>query len=150
MAANTAPIYTDTPSVGAPKAISAANTSSLGTGTIGTDIFLVYTAGADGSLVNRVRLTPVASAAGTSTTATVARVFLSTQTSGATTGGTNTWNIGEIALPAQTADSTTAGVYSVDIPLNMPVPNGWTILVTTHHAPAANTSWHAVALGGDF
>jgi len=150
MPANTAPIFTDTPSVGAPKAISAANTSSAGGGTIGTDIFLIFSAGADGSYVSKVQVQAVATAASTATTATVARLFLSTQSSGATTAGTNTWLLAEVSLPTVTADAPTAATNRVDIPLNVAIPSGYHLLMTTHHAPAANTSQHAVVFGGDY
>lgn len=130
--------------------VTAANTSSQGGGTIATDIFKAFTADAtNGSYVRFVRLIPTASAAGTATTATVARIFLSTQTSGATTS-TNTWLIAEYTLPAVTADSTSAAVIWFDIPLNLSVPAGYTILATTHAAPAANTAWRFLVVGGDY
>jgi hypothetical protein len=77
-------------------------------------------------------------------------VFLSSQTSGATTGGTNTWLLGEITLAAQTADSTASAVYQLELMLNMAIPAGYTILVTNHAAPAANTNWQAMVIGGDY
>jgi hypothetical protein len=147
--ANTNPIFTLTPNVGVVP-VTAANTNSQGSGTIGTDIFKAFTAGASGSFVTRVRWSPTASAAGSNTTATVARVFLSSQTSGATTGGTNTWLLGEITLAAQTADSTASAVYQLELMLNMAIPAGYTILVTNHAAPAANTNWQAMVIGGDY
>src|SRR6266566_1177651 len=101
--ANTSPVFTLVPNVGL-AAPSAANTKSDGAGTVGTDIFKAFTAGANGSFVTRVRINPVASAAGTATTATVGRVFYSTVTSGATTNA-NTFLLGEVTLPSVTADS---------------------------------------------
>lgn len=150
MPANTNPIYTLTPNVGPPVAVSAANTKSDGTGTIGTDIFKAFTSGANGSWVSKVRFMPGASAAGTATTATVGRVYLSTKTSGSTTAGTDTWLLGEVALASQTADNTANAMVPNELPLNMAIPSGYTILVSTHHAPAANTSQHAVVVGGDY
>lgn len=149
MAANTAPIFTLTPNVNG-VAITAACTKSDGTGTIATDVFKAFTAGSAGSWISKVRFNPCATTAGTATTATVGRVFLSSQTSGATTGATNTWLIGEITLSAQTADSTSAAVNSLDIPCNFAIPAGYTILVTCHAAPAANSAWQATVYGGDY
>lgn len=150
MPPNVDPIYTDTPDVGPPVAITAGLTRSDGTGTIGTDIFKVFTAGADGSWISKVRFSLVASAAATTTTATVARVYLSSQSSGATTGGTNTWLLQEVALPSASAAHSTNPTNPIEVPLNFAIPTGHTILVSTHASPAANTSVHAVAIGGDY
>lgn len=149
MAANTTPVFTLTPNVGT-AAPSAANTKSDGTGTIATDIFKAWTAGTNGSFVSRVRFNPVATAANTSTGATVGRVFLSNKTSGGTTGGTDTWLLGEVTLPISTADSSSSQASPLEVMLNMPVPAGWTILITNHAAPAANTSWQSMVIGGDY
>lgn len=147
MAANLYPIYPKTPDVDA-VAITAANTSSQGGGTIGTDIFLLKTAPADGMIVRRIRFVPTATAQ-TATTATVARVFLSTQSSGATTSA-NTHLWAEVALASQTADSSTAAVSPIEIALDTPVPSGFSVLVTNHAAPAANTQWKAILIGSDY
>lgn len=149
MPANTSPVFTLTPNVGVAK-VTAANTNSMGTGTVATDIFKAFTAGANGSFVARVRLNPAASAAGTSTTATVARVFYSTVGSGATTGGTDTWLLGEVTLPSVPADSSSAPTNPIELMLNMAIPSGSFIHVTNHAAPAANTHWQAMVIGGDY
>lgn len=149
MPANTSPIHPIAATFGA-VAVTAANTSSQGGGTIGTDIFLILTTGANGSFISKIRCMPTASAAGTATTATVARFFLSTQSTGATTSS-NTHNIGELTLASQTADSSTDAVRPLDYPLYLFVPTGYSLLVTNHAAPAANTAWKFTALsGGDF
>lgn len=149
MPANTAPIYALTPNVGI-AAPTAANTKSDGTGTIGTDIFKAFTAGANGSYVTRVRFNPVATTAGTATTGTVGRVFLSTKTSGATTGTTDTFLVGEVTLPVTTADSASAPTNPIEVMINAAIPAGMTVLITNHAAPAANSSWQATVFGGDF
>lgn len=149
MPANTSPIFSLTPNVNS-VAPSAACTKSDGTGTIATDIFKAFTAGSNGSWVSKVRFNPVATAAATSTTATVGRVFLSSKTSGATTGGTDTWLLAEVTLPSVSADHSTNPTSSIEVPLNMAIPASYTILVTNHAAPAANTSWQAVVVGGDY
>jgi len=149
MPANTSPIFTLTPNVGL-AAVTAANTKSDGTGTIATDIFKALTSGANGSWVSRVRWNPTATVAATSTTNTVGRVFLSTKTSGATTGGTDTWLLGEVALVSVSADHSTAPTNPIELMLNMAIATGYTILVTNHAAPAANTAWQAIVIGGDY
>src|SRR5262245_8856730 len=149
MPANTSPIFTLTPNVGNAK-ITAANTNGAGTGTVATDIFKALTAGANGTFVQRVRFNPCATTAGTATTATVGRVFYSTITSGATTGGTDTWLIGEVTLASVTADSSSAPTSPIELMLNMAIPSGSFIHVTNHAAPAANTFWIVTVIAGDY
>ena len=149
MPANTSPIFTLVPNVGT-TAVTAANTNAAGTGTVATDIFKAFTAGANGSFVTRARFSLVATVASTASTATVARLFYSTITSGATTGGTNTWLLFELALPTFTADSPTAPLTPIEVMLNFAMPTGSFLHITNHAAPAANTSWHCVVLGGDY
>jgi len=139
MAANVALTFPLVPNVGGGYA-TAANVVSDGGGTIGTDMFLVYTSGADGSWLARARFMPVASAAATATTATVARLYISTQSSGATTNA-NTFHIGEIALPSITAGSASVANFSLELPFNYAIPTGRFLLLSNHAAPAANTRW---------
>lgn len=149
MPGNSDPIYSRVGKVSA-VAATAANTSSQGGGTIGTDIFKAFEADAtNGSFVRDIRFMPTSTVAATSTTATVARVFISSVTSGATTNA-NTHLYAEAALASQTADQTTSGVYPVVIPLNIALPPSYTILITNHAAPGANTQWKAIVTGGDY
>jgi hypothetical protein len=149
MTANKEPVWPLTPKIGGTK-ITAANTKSSGDGTIGTDIFKAFTAGSDGAFVSRIRLSCTATTAATATTATVARVYYSTVTAGATTGGTDTFLLAEQSLPSVSADATTTPVQIFDVPVNAPIPAGSTILVSTHHAPAANTVIEAIVFAGDY
>jgi hypothetical protein len=147
--ANTSPIFALTPNSGG-GAATAANTVGDGGGTVGTDIFKVYTAGANGSYVSRIRIQPVASVAATSTTATVLRVFKSTVTSGATTNA-NTFCVLEVALASVSADHSTAATNAIEFRLDMMLASGEFIHITNHAAPAANTRWQVTFPGsGDF
>ena len=147
MPGNIAPIYTKNGKIGS-VLVTAANTSSQGGGTVGTDIFLCFTADAtNGSFVQRVRLMATGTAP-TTTTASVARVFISSIASGATTSA-NTFLWDERPLPAVSADSATAQVNAIDIPFGFLLAPGQTILVTNHAAPAASTAWRAIAICGD-
>lgn len=152
MAANTAPIYTLTPKNGFAAWLSSttANTKSDGTGTIGTDMLLAYTAGASGAFINKVRLNPAGTTAATATTATVARIYRSTLTSGATTGGTNTWQLAEVACPAQTSDQTTTATNFLEVPLGIALAPNETILVSMHHAAASATLWMFNVFASDY
>ena len=148
MPANSDPIWTKNGKVSS-VLVTAANTSSQGGGTIGTDIFLVGTADAtNGSFAQRVRFIPTGTAA-TTTTGTVGRVFLSTQASGATTSA-NTYLWQEITLPAVGADNASAQANFFDVMLNIPLPASMSVLATNHAAPAANTAWRAILIFGDY
>jgi hypothetical protein len=149
MAANTSPIYSLTPNISGVEA-TAANTNSDGTGTIGSNIFLAYTAGANGSYVSVIRLAAVGTAAATNTTATVGRLFVSSLSTGTTSPGNNTFLLAEYSLAVQSADSSTTATFFIEVPVYKALPGGWSILFSNHAAPAANTTWQAVVYGGDY
>lgn len=152
MAQNTNPIFTLVPALGTGQLTPSvtANTKSDGVGTIGTDLVKVFTADAtNGSYVSSIRLCPYASVASTATTATTIRIFLSSATSGATTAAT-AWLIQEVAAASQTADASTAATFYIEIPINRPIPAGYTILVSQHVVAAANTGWQAVVFAGHY
>lgn len=151
MAAGTTPIYTIAPKVGRAIWIAAttANTTNGGVGTIGTDMLLCYTAGANGAFINRVRIHPIGLVAATATTATVARLYISTVTSGATTNA-NTQLFAEVACPAQTTSQTTTATSYIEIPFGIAIAPNETILFSMHHAAAANTGWDVSVFGGDY
>jgi hypothetical protein len=130
-------------------AVTAANTSSEGGGTVGTSIFLLFSAGANDSFVEQIVWMPTATVAATSTTATIGRLFLSTVNSGSTTSA-NTFLLAEVILPSLPADSSTAANNAVVITLNERIPTGYYLLVTNHAAPAANSQWVATAFGGNY
>lgn len=151
MAANTAPIYTLTPNIGATRITAQQVTTGRGdgTGTVATDIFKAFTAGASGSYVKEVRIKPAASAASTSTTATSIRVYYSTVGSGSTTSA-DTKLVGEIAIPAVTAASTNTPVPDFILPLNFAIPSASFIHVGSGATIAASTEFHTIVIGGDY
>lgn len=149
MAANTAPIFTLTPNVQGTAVGGTANTDSTGGGTIGTNIFKCFTAGAAGSYVSKILFVPAASVPATSISATTIRVFLSNAT-GSTTTSANTWLVGEVGASNQFADNTTTAVGPYELPLNFAIPAGWFILVANHVVNAGNTTWIATVFGGDY
>lgn len=115
MAANTNPIYSKawTPVVSGAIIGPNANTSMDGTG---ANMYLVFTADAtEGSFVYRVLLRPVGTIA-----ATVARLYLCTDTgtftAGTTNTATNTALLGELGFAAVT-QSNTLGATPGEIPL---------------------------------
>lgn len=136
-------------------AVTAANTSSEGGGTVGTSIFLAFTPGSNDSYVDFCRWMPTASAAATSTTATVGRIFISSVNSGSTTSA-NTFLIDEVILPSVTADATNIANNPIDRPMNFRIAgsnntnNSQYILATNHAAPTASTQWLLITFGSDY
>ena len=145
MPANTSPIYSI---VGATDSVAAnntglvvgptANTAQDGTGTL----YKAFTAGANGSYIQKIRFRPVGSPA-----ATVARVFISTST---TTSATNTWLYDEITLPAVTLSQTAASSV-FELPLNIAVDPNYLLYVTFGTSTgAAGTGYSVVTIAGDY
>lgn len=152
MPANTSPIFVKIPRSGQATITpsTTANTKSDGTGTIGTDILKAFTADAtNGSYVYSIRLCPTASSPATNTAATTLRIFWSSKTSGSTTNA-DTWLLAEVSAAAQVADHSTNATFFIEIPINKLLDPGFTILVSTHIAAAANTAWEAIVFAGDF
>lgn len=131
MAANTSPIYCK---AGDPQwtVLSAVNAAMDGTGTIGTNIFTVYTAPGDGGRVELLRARALGS-----NVASVLRVFLNNGNSNATPANNTLW--GELTLPLTTASAVAA---LQDQFLSAPyfplvLQSGFRILVTLGTAVAA-------------
>lgn len=149
MPGNTDPLFTKTTKFNG-VLINTGNASNQGGGTIGTDIFLLGTVDAtNGGLIRRVRFFPTASVAGTATTATVGRVFISSVSGGATTSA-NTHCVDERVLPSVSASNATTASYFQEFWLPEGLSPGQSILATCHATPAANTAWRAMIWFGDF
>ena len=147
----TTPAFATTPKVGnvAWKSTTTANTTNNGTGTIGTNILLAYTAGASGAWIDRIRIHPVGSTAATATTATVGRIYLSSVASGSTTvDDTFLWQ--EKACPAQTTDQSTTATVAIEFDAGFRIAPSETVLFSMHHAAAANTAWQVQVIASDY
>jgi len=145
MPANTSPIYSI---VGATDSVAAnnsglvvgptANTATDGSGTL----VKAFTAGANGSYVQKIRFRPVASPA-----ATVCRVFISSST---TTSATNTWLFDEITLPAVTVSQTAASSV-FELPLNIALDPNYLLYVTFGTSTGSTgTGYSVVTIAGDY
>ncbi len=151
MPANFNPIYTLTPNVGVAKiGTTATLTNSTGAGTIDTNLYVAFTAGANGSFVQRIRFNAVSSAAAVNTVATTLRVFLSSVNTGSPTSA-NTSLLAEISVPGtlSAANSTNAALF-YEIPLNIAIPTGRYILIGQHVAQTTNQQWQGTVFGGDY
>jgi hypothetical protein len=115
-----------------------ANTAQDGSGTL----IKIFTAGSNGSYVQKIRFRPVGSPA-----ATVARVFISTSTS---TSATNSWLYDEITLPATTVSQTAAtSVY--ELAMNFALdPNYLLYLTFGTSTGSAGTGYSVVVIAGDY
>ncbi len=137
MAQNTAPIFTVTPDIGIALLTSAVNTDyTMATG-ISSSLF---TAGASGSYINKIRFKPSGS-----TSATVIRVFLNNGQ--ATTTATNNSLYGEISLPAITLSATLAQ-NDFEIPMNIALPANWRLFAT--QGTALGGGLYVTTIAGDY
>lgn len=150
MAQNTAPIFTVTPRVSFGTLTGNIGlTRSDGVGTIGTDIFLMFTADAtDGSFVSKIRISAAATTS-TSMTASVIRIYISSATSGAVTAATAVL-YAEVAVAALAAAHTSNATNFYEVPLNITLPASYTILASIDDNLAANTRWQFLTFGGDY
>ena len=151
MAANTAPIYSVAGDLQHNTALMATAASVVYdcSGTIGTDIYLLYTAPANGGFVQRIRFKYAANGTTTSV-ACVAKIWLSSVSSGTPTIASQAQLIDEIALPATGALTTTATAPTYDLPLNFVIPYGSYLLCKITVAQSANTGWIATVIGGTY
>lgn len=151
MPANTAPIYPRAPRT--PHAIIPVSFAALarsdGVGTIGTNLVLLDSAGANGTFYRHVQIKATATAAGTTTSATVIRLFHSTVSSGATTAS-DTHLIGEIQIPSLSAANATGASPEFIIPVNFAMESGHHLLIGTSVTPGASVSFACVAVAGDY
>lgn len=137
MAANTSPIFPLTPTTQWINGIVTANTTTdLTSGTT----YLVFTAGGDGSRVDKIKVR----ALGTNV-ATVLRIWIN---NGSTTGtAANNTLYFEKTIAATTASSV-AELADTEIPLNLSLPAGYKLYLTIGTAVAAGLD--ATAVGGHY
>lgn len=150
MAQNTAPIFTKIPVVSFGTITGNVGlTRSDGVGTIGTDMFLLFTADAtDGSYVNKIRINAAATTS-TAMTASVLRFYISSVTSGAVTAATAVL-YAEISVAAITAAHTTSANNYYEVPFGIALPPSYTILASIDDNLAANTRWQFLTFAGDY
>lgn len=147
MPGNPTPIYSKVGAFGQVRVTTGLASSNVGT--VGTDMFLAFTADAtNGSFVQRVRWSVASTNASATSTATVGRVYISSSNTVANTLTCSLFQ--EVALPSVTAGSPTVATYPIDIPMNIALPPNYAILVSNHTTPAANTAWIASVFAGNY
>lgn len=137
MPANSSPIFSKIAHVEWSNGITAANIAKDGTGVVDT----VFTADAtNGSYLQKLIVRP----RGTNV-ASVLRVFINN--GGANSVAANNALVAELSLPA-TTNSEVAALSGNELPLNIPVPPGFSVLVTLGTAVAGG--YAISAFGGDY
>lgn len=143
MPANTAPIFSISGDVsnnsgtGMNALITAAANDYTGAGANNS---LVFTAGANGSYVERLRFK-----AGGTNVASVMRIFINNGS--ANTSATNNVFYGEVSLPATTAIATAATV-EIDYPMGFVLPASFRIYVGL--GTAVSAGWVCTPIAGEY
>ena len=105
-------------------------------------LYKAFTAGANGSYVQKMRFRPVLSPA-----ATVCRVFISSST---TTTASATWLFDEITLPAVTVSNTAASSV-FELPINVALDPNYLLYVTFGTSTGGSgTGYSIVTIAGDY
>ena len=150
MAANTSPIWTLTPNVGfADITTTVANVNTTAPGTIGTNCFLAFTSGVDGSYLQKIRFSFISTTSVISSVATTLQVYLSTINTGATSSA-NTDLIAQVQAATQTVSVVTTAPYVIEFPFNYAIPANRYLLVTQSVAQNTNANWQAMVIGGNY
>jgi len=138
MPANTSPIFSIAGDIQwVSGAITAANTTTdLTSGTI----YSIFTAGANGSYIQRIRFRHL----GTNV-ATVGRVWINNGSTTGTASNNTLWD--EITLAANTLSQTAAAI-NYELPFGFALPAGYVIYVTLGTGVAAG--FKATVIGGDY
>ena len=138
MAANVQPIYTRVPDIqwGTSSVLASNTTKDLTTGTI----YPVFTAGTDGSFVQRIRFR----ALGTNVV-TVGRVWINNGLTTGTAANNTLWD--EITLNATTGTET-AALGTQELPLNIGLPPGYILYVTL--GTVVVSGFDVTVIGGDY
>lgn len=145
-------MYTNTPNVGfvaIPTTNAQVKSDGTSAGTSADVMYKVFTAGANGSYLERIRFMSVANAA-TTGVATVLRIYLSTVAAPGATTSANTVCLAEIAVPAFASANAVNAANPYEYYLNMVLISGQYIHVSQHVAQTTNQQWVAVAMGGDY
>lgn len=150
MPANTSPIWTLTPNVShADILTTAVNVNTTAPGTIGTNCFVAFTSGVNGSYIQKFRFSFVSTTSVISSVATTLQVYSSTVNTGATTTA-NTDLLAIVQAAAQTVSAVTTAPYQIEIPFNFAIPANRFLLVAQSVAQNTNSNWQGLSIGGDY
>lgn len=144
MPANTSPIFVLTPNNGADSTqlINAVGSPNQYNG-IDVNVVLIFTAGANGAYVERVR----AVAGGTNGTASVLRIWRNNSSSVGTAANNNL--IGELTLPT-TAASQTAATTPQELALGFALEANYKLYAGLGTAGGSGVGWYIQVYGGNY
>lgn len=156
MATTATPIFPQTPNAGVMNCLlstAMTNTKAMdGTEVAGTSLALAYTAGANGSRVDTIRVRYTATNGSTATgtsAATVIRFWLNNGS--VNTTATNNKFIGEIAMPAQTVTALATGTMpEYVLTLGVSIPAGYKIYAGSTVAAGGVLAFLVDVSGGDY
>lgn len=143
MPANTAPIFSMAGAVEFTTAMNAANTGHVS----GTTSYLVFSAGTNGSYVQKIRFRHLPNTATANANATVARVWINNGSAVGTAANSTLFD--EITIAINTTSSVAAST-NYELPLNFALPPLYNLYVTLGTAPTAGTFIQATVIGGDY
>jgi hypothetical protein len=144
MPANTSPIF----SIAGDAQWTTLMTANNPTHVSGNTSDLVFSAGTNGSYVQKIRFRHFAIVVSTSNAnATVARVWINNGSDVAIPANSTLFD--EITIATMTYSAAAAQV-NYELPLNFALPAGYRLYVTLGVAPTANTAIQATVIGGDY
>jgi hypothetical protein len=117
-------------------------------------MYCVWISGSNGSFLQSVRFSVVASAAAVNSVATTLRIYWSSVVTaigvaGATTNA-NTNLIAEVSVPIISASNSINATNYYEVAINKAFPTGTYIMVSQHIAQTTNQAWKASAYGGSY
>lgn len=121
--------------------MNAANTGNV----TGNTSYLVFSAGTEGSYVQRIRFRHLPTV--NNTAATAARVWINNGGDRTVALNNTLWD--EITIATNTLNSAAASV-NYELPLNFALPPNYAIYVTLGVAPTAGAFIQATVIGGDY
>ena len=142
MPANTQPIFSIVGDAQWSTLMNAANTGNV----TGSTSYPVFTAGTNGSFVQKIRFRHVPPSGNTN--ATVARVWINN--GGDATVTSNNSLFDEITIANNTTFSQVSSTPFYEIPLNFALPPNYKIYVTLGVAPSTGAFIQATVIGGDY
>ena len=142
MPANTQPIFSIKGEVQWSSLMNSANTGNV----TGATSYLVFTAGTNGSFVQKIRFRHVPPSGNTN--ATVVRVWINNGDD--VTVVSNNTLFDEITMANNTTFSQVAATAFYEIPLNFALPPNYRIYVTLGTPPSTGANIQATVIGGDY
>ena len=142
MPANTQPIFSIKGEVQWSSLMNSANTGNV----TGSTSYPVFTAGTNGSFVQKIRFRHVPPSGNTN--ATVVRVWINNGDD--VTAVSNNTLFDEITMANNTTFSQVAATAFYEIPLNFALPPNYRIYVTLGTPPSTGANIQATVIGGDY